>query len=76
MAFMGQQATVLCMREASARDRPGVLGRVELTWRLRGNQGDPSVGVGASALSDKCKKRGRGRRLSEVGGTHKSDEVW
>jgi hypothetical protein len=29
-----------------------------------------------SAPSDKCKKRGRGRRLSEVGGTHKSDEVW
>jgi hypothetical protein len=29
-----------------------------------------------SALSDKCKKRGRGRRLSEVGGAHKSDEVW
>ena len=29
-----------------------------------------------SAPLDKCKKRGRGRRLSEVGGTHKSDEVW
>jgi hypothetical protein len=23
-----------------------------------------------------CKKRVRGERLSEVGGTHKSDEVW
>jgi hypothetical protein len=33
---MGQQATVLCALEASARDHPGVLGRVELhmetTW--------------------------------------------
>jgi hypothetical protein len=29
-----------------------------------------------SAPLDKCKKRGRGGRLSEVGGTHKSDEVW
>ena len=29
-----------------------------------------------SAPSDKCKKRGRGWRLSEVGGTHKSEEVW
>jgi len=30
MVFMGQQATVLCTGEASARGRPGVLGRVEL----------------------------------------------
>jgi hypothetical protein len=29
-----------------------------------------------SAPSDKCKKRGMGRRLSEVGGTHKTEEVW
>ena len=27
MVFMGQQATVLCTGEASARGRPGVLGR-------------------------------------------------
>ena len=28
------------------------------------------------APSDECKKRGRGRRRSEVGGTHSSCEVW
>ncbi len=30
MALMGQQAIVLCAKEASAKGRPGVLGRVEL----------------------------------------------
>ena len=30
MVLMGQQATVLCAVKASAKGRPGVLGRVEL----------------------------------------------
>jgi hypothetical protein len=48
-----------------------------LIWRPCGNQGDPAVGVRKNdAPSDKCKKRGRGQRLPEVGGTHKSDEAW
>ena len=30
MVLMGQQAIVLCAIEASAKGRPGILGRVEL----------------------------------------------
>ena len=62
---------------ASGGYRPGIAGRVEphieITWEP-GRSG--SRRRGSYAPLDKCKKRGRGRWLSEVGGTHRSDEAW
>ena len=67
MVLMGQQATVLCTLRRAQRATPGSKAVSSLTWRLRGNQGDPPVGV------DETRSRTSVRSEEERGGWRKSE---
>ncbi len=69
MVSMDQQAIVPCALRRVQGDAPGSQAVSSLTWRLRGNQGDPAVGVPRGAYprtSVKSEEEGGSCRKSEA----------